>query len=246
MNIIAFDTSADVLCVALLIQAAGNNDERRCLEISIDDGLRHAELLTEAVEGLCEQAGLDRHSIQGVVCGRGPGSFTGLRIGMANAKGMATALACPLSSVSALDAMAWRHRHWPGAVIPVLDARKNRFYTAFYFQGERLSEYSDLAADHFDAWVSQHTRTEFQHAPVLWTGPDARLLTERLVALADTGNQHFSHSAALDSSYRKGWGLEMAEIGWRRIAAGNWDTPETGPEYVRASDAELSITRKVP
>jgi tRNA threonylcarbamoyladenosine biosynthesis protein TsaB len=165
---------------------------------------------------------------------------------MAAAKGMAAALGCPVSSISALDAMAWRHRHWPGPVLPLLDARKNRFYGALYFKGNRLGDYVDLAAPNFLPMIDAAWQPEFLDHPILVTGPDAGLLINRLQEIPEAAEASALRRFLLDPGARKGWGLELAELGWQAIQAEKWDAADAGPEYVRSSDAELGIISKNP
>lgn len=235
MNILAFDTSTDLLCGCLL---AGGQSHEWCL----DAGLHHAELLMGVIDSVCRQAGVAPNSLNAIVTGRGPGSFTGLRIGMATAKGMAESLGVPLASVSALDAMAQRNKHWPGHLLCLMDARKHRFYAAIYRNGHRLGAFLDLDV----SGLLEHLGTFAREgeAPVLVSGPHTALFFERLAELPASDDLRSRLTLTADPCPRKGWGLEMALLGKARIDSGNWDPVDFSPEYVRDSDAEISISAK--
>ncbi len=104
-TILAVDTSTDMLACAV-----GHMDEQGVEVLATGDHLcrRHAnEELVEICANVLERAGLARGDVDAVLAGRGPGSFTGVRIGIATAKGLACGLECPLYGTSTLDAVAW-------------------------------------------------------------------------------------------------------------------------------------------
>jgi tRNA threonylcarbamoyladenosine biosynthesis protein TsaB len=118
MLILAFDTATDVATSALVEdgEVLGERTSR-------------AVTLLEDVDALVRQAGARTGDIQGLAVGTGPGSFTGLRVGLATARGLALALGVPVAGVSTLDALA---AGAPGA-LPVIDARRGE---VFVLQGE--------------------------------------------------------------------------------------------------------------
>ena len=102
--ILAFDTSTEAIALGIADASADN------AIISSDSILAPRcanERLLSCVEEMMEREGLEKRDIAAIVCGRGPGSFTGVRIGVATAKGIASGLGCPLHGVSTLDAVAW-------------------------------------------------------------------------------------------------------------------------------------------
>lgn len=106
MNILAFDTSGEVLSIRL-------ETSRTIRNLVIDGALHHAERLMPEIDEMLKKEELSADKLDLIVTSRGPGSFTGLRIGMATAKGIAVGAHVPLVSVSTLDAMAWGKKILP-------------------------------------------------------------------------------------------------------------------------------------
>ena len=123
MNILATDTSSQALSVAL------RTDSYFESRTSEGRSLQHSEKLMPTVLELCRNAGLETKDIDLFACTRGPGSFTGLRIGMAAFKGMAYAAGKPLVSVSTMEVLANCIPCFDGAIVTVLDAKKQRWYS---------------------------------------------------------------------------------------------------------------------
>ena len=128
MNCLALDTSAEALGICL-------KTDRDLLNFSQIRGYRHAATLVPWISRFCREAEFSPDKLDVVVVAMGPGSFTGLRIGMATAKGLAAGADCPLVGVPSLDVYGWGLRNAPGLVLPVVDAKKNRLYAAFYKEG---------------------------------------------------------------------------------------------------------------
>jgi tRNA threonylcarbamoyladenosine biosynthesis protein TsaB len=99
---------------------------------SLVAGQRHAEVLMPAVDQLCRQAGWSVEDIEAVAVDRGPGLFTGLRVGVATARAIAQARGLPAVGVSSLDVVAHPHRRRPGLLAAVLDARRGEVFWALY------------------------------------------------------------------------------------------------------------------
>lgn len=93
---------------------------------------RFPALIEEALTGV----GWDPHHLELVVVGKGPGSYTGVRVGLTIAKGLAFTLGIPLVGISTLYALAAKVRKWPGLICPILESRKNEVYAGLYQQIE--------------------------------------------------------------------------------------------------------------
>lgn len=188
MNVLAIDCSGELLSVGVgrgwasggrgpssvkhpYREESGHKhaDGPGFIGISIDAGYRHAERVMSAVEYCVAEAGLKPADLDLLACAGGPGSFTGLRIGMATIKGLSLGLGKPFVAVPTLDAIA---ADWEGSasiVIPILDAKRSRFYFAIYDKGQ-------LVAGPFDDGISRLIALTQDYPEVLFAGPDADLL----------------------------------------------------------------------
>ena len=126
MKILAFETSAKAASVALM--------ERGKLlgEAYQNTGLTHSQTLMVMAEDLLKACNLTPKDVEAVAVAAGPGSFTGVRIGVAAAKGFAWGGELPCYGVSTLEAMARNLGAWEGYVVPAMDARRSQVYTAIF------------------------------------------------------------------------------------------------------------------
>ena len=126
MLILAFETSAKAASAALM------DDQKLLGESYQNTGLTHSQTLMVMAEDLLKQCGKTVNDVTAVAVAAGPGSFTGVRIGVAAAKGFAWGRELPLYGVSTLEAMAQSLGIWEGYVCPVMDARRSQVYNALF------------------------------------------------------------------------------------------------------------------
>lgn len=126
MLLLAIDTTTRVCSVAL-----GDHEKIRA-EYHLNVKNTHSQRLMPLIVSLFRDSGIDKSRLEGVALSIGPGSFTGIRIGMATAKGLCQGLNIPAVGVMTLDALAEACTFFPGLICPILDARKNQVYTALY------------------------------------------------------------------------------------------------------------------
>src|SRR6266849_1462612 len=112
--------------------AALVDGERLLGEITLDVAVTHSERLMAAVDRLVAECGFSPRDLDGLAVSVGPGSFTGLRVGLATVKGLAMALDLPVAPVPTLDALAARLPFANAPVCPILDARKGEVYLSLY------------------------------------------------------------------------------------------------------------------
>ncbi len=127
MRILAFETSAKAASVAL------TENGRLLAESYQNTGMTHSQTLMVMAEDLLKQCGLTVADVDGVAVAEGPGSFTGVRIGVAAAKGFAWGRELPCWGVSTLEAMAVSLGAYQGWVCPVMDARRSQVYNALFY-----------------------------------------------------------------------------------------------------------------
>jgi tRNA threonylcarbamoyladenosine biosynthesis protein TsaB len=130
--VLALDTATPTL-VAGLARWSADGGADVLAERAVPSGTRHAELLTPAIQGVLADAGIPLADVDAVVTGLGPGPFTGLRVGVVTAAGLADARGLPVVGVCSLDAIG------SGARTVVTDARRKEVYWAGYAEdGERI------------------------------------------------------------------------------------------------------------
>jgi len=145
MTILAIDTSTDYLSLAIMKDGKIiGRFHRKC-------AMRHSSVLVPMIDRVLKKARSKIRDIDCFAVSAGPGSFTGLRIGVATVKGLAYALKKKIVAVPTLDAIAGNVKNFRGVICPVLDARKDKVYACLYRSDgkniKRISRYLLLPAD---------------------------------------------------------------------------------------------------
>jgi tRNA threonylcarbamoyladenosine biosynthesis protein TsaB len=196
--------------------------------VSVDAGFRHAERLMGAVDFCLSEAGLGKSDIDLFACAGGPGSFTGLRIAMASIKGMAYGLGKPFVSVPSLDAMA---ADWEGSVpviVPLMDAKRSRFYFGIYESGRLVSGPHDATLERLLTLVSGYSE-------VLFVGPDADMLDPAIQDRTGYRRAELPRRAPIAA---------LLSLAIRNYTQNGPALADESPNYLRASDAEEASSRK--
>jgi tRNA threonylcarbamoyladenosine biosynthesis protein TsaB len=232
VNILAIDSSGNVLSVAL-------ETETGILHEEIVKENSHSELLMECVDGLCKSAGIKPADLNLVACMKGPGSFTGLRIGFSAGKGIALALGIPLIAVPTLDCLAYSSSTQAGLALPVLDAKKGCFFAAFYRKGERLTDFLDSSPPEL---LEIALKILLQpEEPVFLTGSGAKLFESRIEETRP-GSLFFIKNIYLDKEFARGRARELLKMVKNNKL--NKENDIYGfPVYLRKSDAELKYKK---
>ena len=227
--ILALDTATR--CCAVALTQGGVEHGTVLGGLALNSRITHSRRLLTAVDWLMAELGLSWPDLDGLAVGLGPGSFTGLRIGMATAKGLTAATDLPLCGVSTLDGLA-QNSSGGQLICAVLDARKKEVYSGFYRRDERgvvsgLGPYRVLAPEQLAAEIQE---------PALFVG-DGVLAYGPLWAKL-LGNRFMPASSHLHDPPAAAIGLLAAG----QLARGEkMDLATAVPLYVRASDAELSL-----
>jgi len=216
MRALAVETSTLSGGAALL------DGERVVGEYVLDVRVTHSERLLTAIDQLLTDAGWSARDLEGLAVAVGPGSFTGLRVGLSTVKGLALALSIPVAAVPTLDAMAATLPFAALPVCPVLDARKREVYASLY------------------RWDGLAMRREWDYLAI---APDdlARRLDEPVILLGDGADAIDSPFARRVRPPRRGPApAVVGALGQARLALGDTvPVAELAPIYLRPSEAEL-------
>jgi len=148
MRILALDTSTNVASVAIL------EDDVIIGEYSCNKGKTHSQRLMPMIQSLLEKVGLCATDMDAFSASIGPGSFTGLRIGVTTVKSMAFAARKPVISVHTLDALAYNCSMSKALICPIIDARNSQVFTAIYkFVNGKLERLTDYLGIHINELV---------------------------------------------------------------------------------------------
>lgn len=231
MRILAFETSAKAASAAL------TEGGKLLGESYQNTGMTHSQTLLVMAEDLLKQCGFTASDVDAVAVAEGPGSFTGVRIGVAAAKGFAWGRELPCVGVSTLEAMAVALGVYSGYVCPVMDARRSQVYNALFhvdcgkytrIREDRAISLEDLSAD------LQNLRE-----PIFLVGDGSVLcyntLLETVSGLVKPA-EHRMHQRAVG----------VALLAERKLAAGeSADGAALVPNYLRLSQAERERLEKL-
>lgn len=126
MKILGIDSSG------LVASAAIAGEKNIIAEFTVNNKQTHSQTLLPMIEKVVDMSGIELEQIDAIAIAAGPGSFTGLRIGSATAKGIGLALKKPVVSVPTLEGLAYRVSVFDGIICPIMDARRNQVYTGIY------------------------------------------------------------------------------------------------------------------
>ncbi len=224
MKILALESSAGVVGVALL-------EDEKILYLAEDVlGHTHSETLLPMIAECLEHHGLEPKDVDLFVCAAGPGSYTGIRIGVATVKGLASGSGKPCIGVSSLEALAHNCADLEGVVCPVMDARRDQMYTALFEcrRGEvkRLSEDALLPLEQLDRALRTLGRQ------VYLIGDGAEKAEEKLT---------FQKKRRVSSLLRNQNAYGVARAGllrYQREPHKDYDEGKLFPVYLRATQAE--------
>lgn len=226
MIVLGIESSTPVASVALV------SNEGFLGEFTLNIGLTHSEQLMPLIDDLLKQTRIPLKSVEGIAVAEGPGSFTGLRIGMATAKGLSQGKDIPLVGVSTLKALAYTQSSFIGLVSPVMNARKNEVYTALYrFNKDTLEEVIKVQAINPSQWAGQ----------IKEYNENILLVGDGIHPYMDIWQETLSSNMVLPSPVARSCRASaVAWLGRERLISGeNDDLYSFKPVYIRQSEAQI-------
>ncbi|MGQ9647569.1 MAG: tRNA (adenosine(37)-N6)-threonylcarbamoyltransferase complex dimerization subunit type 1 TsaB [Thermodesulfobacteriota bacterium] len=224
MRILGIDTSTACGGIGLI------HDERIISDYLLNVSVTHSERLLSGVDFVLRKAGYALEDLDGLAISLGPGSFTGVRIGVSTVKGLAFAVKKPVVGVSTLDVLASQVSPTPYLICPIIDAKKGETYSAFYRyedldRPKRLSEYQVLRPEVLSRMVNE---------PTIFLGDGVKTYGDHLrtwlksFAIFSPPTFHIPHGSA------------VARLGIELLLRGETlDLAAFIPLYVRRSEAEI-------
>lgn len=236
MRILAIDSSGLTATAALV------EEERTIAEYTVDYKKTHSQTLLPMISEMMQMVDMDISSVDAIAVSGGPGSFTGLRIGSATAKGLGLALGKPLIHVPTVDALAYSVYGCKDIICPIMDARRNQVYTGVYtFSAKNEKDDSPLKEYAFRVLKMQMAcpvhdlirRLNNYGRPVVFLGDGVPVYKEILI-------RELKVPCSFAPSYmNRQRAAVVGALGMKYYKAGNYETAaEHKPEYLRVSQAE--------
>ena len=232
MKILGIDSSGMVAGAAIV------EDGVTIAEYTVNFKKTHSETLLPMVEEILSMTETGIDTVDAIAVAAGPGSFTGLRIGAATAKGLAVAVECPGIAVPTCHALAMNLWGTNRLVCPIMDARRNQVYTAIYrFQDEKLVPLTEQMALDI-AELSE--RLNKMGEPVIFTGDGCPVFEDRLKELMQVP---YLFAPAHANRQRA---AAVAALGAEYFAEGRYENADDmKPIYLRKSQAEREREAKL-
>ena len=238
MRVLAIDSSGLVATVAIVEEEG--LEAKTLAEYTTNFKKTHSQTLLPMLDEIVKITEVDLNTIDAIAVSGGPGSFTGLRIGSATAKGLGLALGKPLIHVPTMDALAYNICYTDQLVCPIMDARRNQVYTGIYkFEGDKMIVVEEQMAVGIEELAEK--LCEYEECRVIFLGDGVPVHRERLENELMNGRKisfapaHMNHQRAAAVG---ALGLTYLKEGKTESAA------EHNPDYLRVSQAERERAEK--
>ncbi|MBU8610561.1 tRNA (adenosine(37)-N6)-threonylcarbamoyltransferase complex dimerization subunit type 1 TsaB [Bacillus pumilus] len=222
MTILAIDTSNHTLGIALVKDSTVIGESITYLKKN------HSVRAMPTVEALMKECGVAPSELSKIVVAKGPGSYTGVRIGVTIAKTLAWTLSIPISAVSSLETLAANGQYFDGWISPLFDARRGQVYTGLYtFEEGKIKEIKPDQNILLTDWLHELKQTG---KPVLFFGQDVHLHEESIRSILGEA------AVIAEGAFHNSRPSVLAFLGADRPAE---DVHQLVPNYIRLAEAEV-------
>ncbi len=225
MNILALDCAVTRISLAV-------KTESKFLSATYDIGMRQSEILVPSIDDLLKKAELSPSELNATALTIGPGSFTGLRLGISALKAIELAYGAPVYGISSLEAYAYAYKDFELPLISCIDANKDKFYCRIIKGNQLILEDGDYELEKIESHL-----TDFDS--ILICGPDCKKLADQLKANLPEKKYLLPAVPAMTAEALISITENMIESG--KPALQDYD----GPVYLRASEAELKLNTSI-
>lgn len=231
MKILAIDSSSLVVAVAVV------DDEKVLAEYIVNYKKTHSQTLLPMLGEISKMIDLDLNEIDAIAVSGGPGSFTGLRIGSATAKGLGLALKKPLIHIPTLEAMAYNFYDTEKLICPIMDARRGQVYAGIYTfvdnEFKTVMDQTPMMMEELMAKINELNKE------VIFLGDGVPIFKEYI---DENATVHVEYAPAHLSRQRAS---SVGALGLKYYAAGKIETADAHePDYLRLSQAERELKEK--
>lgn len=230
MRILSIDSSSKVATAAIV------NEDGLIAEYTLNNKAEHSVLIMEMIDTMLKSSNLTIDDIDGFAVSKGPGSFTGLRIGMATIKGLSFGSDKPYVSISTLDALAYSLLNFDGIICPIMDALRDSVYTGLYKNNNGVLEtILDPSALDLEELI---TLLKEKNEKVIFTGDG--LIKHKSYLKENLENSYFppNHLSVIRAS-------SLGELGLIELINGNYDDPNSSPFYLKKPQAQRELESRL-
>lgn len=237
MLVLGIDSSTEMAAISLL------NDDKIIAEINLALYRRHSERLLPNIAHLFKESDYTIKEIDVIAVTIGPGSFTGLRIALSTVKGFAQALNIPVVGISTLEVLAYNYKSVKGLLVPVIDARRERVYTALFdnylkkdkFDKKRIWNDTTLSLEKLTAELKLINSINKKKIYFIGNGVNKYKDLFKDIEL---------NIEIVSPSFNNPRGALIAELGKKYFEAGVTDrVEELTPNYLKKPQAEINFKK---
>lgn len=233
MKILSLDTSSKICSVSIL------EDTDLIVEKHIENELTHSQKLMPLVDELLKESHLALTDFNLYVCSVGPGSFTGVRIGVSTIKAFSDVTNIPITSVSSLESLAYNtlesnYQKDANFVLSIIDAKNdNVYYGLFKREKNTFTAIEELNAKNINDMIL--TLKKYHSSPILFIGDGAKKYQYHLM-------RYFSKATFVEDKYHKQTSISVGKAGFYHYKQGDFgDSNSIFPLYLRKSQAERAL-----
>ncbi|MBU3143097.1 tRNA (adenosine(37)-N6)-threonylcarbamoyltransferase complex dimerization subunit type 1 TsaB [Clostridium sp. CF012] len=231
MKILSIDSATASATCAIL------EDDNVLSEITFNYKKQHSLILMPIIDELLNNTGMCISDIDAFVASKGPGSFTGLRIGLSTIKGLSQGTGKPFVTVSTLDSLAYNLAYTDGIVCPILDALRDNVYTALYTfnncQLNRITDYINISIDELINMLKE------KNCNISFVGDGVPKFKDKLIA-------HLPNISFAPAHLNLAKASSLGELGLKLLSKGTFDDLYASvPIYLRKPQAEREYEEKM-
>lgn len=225
MKLLGMDSSGLTASVAIV------DEESLVAEYTVNYKKTHSQTLVPMLDEIVKMTELDLKTVDAIAIAKGPGSFTGLRIGSATAKGLGFALNIPIIEVPTTDGLAFNMVGTDKLVAPIMDAKRDQVYTGLYeFSDNDLVTIQESTAEPIEETIERINKL---NRPVIFLGDGVKVYKDRILEKISVPVSFAPMNKNLQSA------ASVATLGFKLFKEGKWvKASEHVPEYLRLSQAE--------